>query len=239
MTTTKATRRAGLAPLTQCKTIFLVDDHALIRRGLAELINEQPDLEVCGEASTASEALEQIRDKMPDLAVIDLALEEGSGLELIKDIRYTNQAIRLIVASMHDEVIFAERVMKAGAQGYINKSEPAERFIDAIRTVLKGNISLSGRLSERIMRRAIGQGRGEHAASPLDTLTDRELQVLEMIGQGKKTRDIAGQLHLSVKTIDTYREHLKVKLSLKSGNELVHYAVAWGLEKVSPTDKIT
>ncbi len=232
MTTRKATRREGVSALTKTKSIFLVDDHVLTRRGLAELINEQPDLEVCGEASTASEALQQIRDKSPDLAVIDLSLGEGSGLELIKDIRYTNESIRLVVASMHDEDIFAERVMKAGAQGYVNKGEPAQRFIDAIRTVLKGQICVSDRLSNRIMRRAIGQNNGEAAASPLDTLTDRELQVLELIGQGKKTRDIAEQLHLSVKTIDTYREHLKVKLSLKSGNELVHYAVAWVLDKV-------
>lgn len=232
MTTHKAARRESVQTLPQCKSIFLVDDHVLIRRGLAEMINEQPDMEVCGEAATASDAMEQIRAKMPDLAVIDLSLKEGNGLELIKDIRYTNETIRLIVASMHDEDIFAERVMKAGAQGYINKSESAERFIDAIRTVLKGKISLSGQLSERIMRRAIGQSSGEDALSPLDTLTDRELQVLEMIGQGRKTRDIAEQLHLSIKTIDTYREHLKVKLSLKSGTELVHYAVAWVLEKV-------
>ncbi len=232
MNTRKATRREGVQALSQSKSVFLVDDHALTRRGLAEMINEQPDLEICGEAATASEALEKIRALTPDLAVIDLSLEEGSGLELIKDIRYNDETIRLIVASMHDEDIFAERVMKAGAQGYVNKNEPAQRFIDAIRTVLKGNIFLSDRLSDRIMRRAIGQTNGETTTSPLDTLTDRELQVLEMIGQGMKTRDIADQLHLSIKTIDTYREHLKVKLSLKSGNELVHYAVAWVLEKV-------
>lgn len=208
--------------------ILLIDDHALLRRGLAELIDQEPDMEVCGEAEDAAAALDLVEEETPDLAVIDLSLRDSSGLELIKQIKSRFPDVSLLVLSMHDENLFAERTLRAGAKGYVNKEEPAEKVIEAIREVLAGRIFLSGKMADRILHRLVDRDSGLER-SPIDTLSDREFEVLELIGKGLTTRQIAKQLHLSRKTVDTYRDHLKTKLQLKTANELVRYAVAWSL----------
>jgi DNA-binding NarL/FixJ family response regulator len=210
-----------------------------VRSGLVDLINNEADLEVCGEAADAPSALRMVSEKKPDLVVIDLTLREGSGLELIKQIRALDGGVRMVVSSMHDERLFAERVLGAGAMGYVNKQEPAEKLLDAIRQTLNGRVYVSEQIAERVLQR-VSRGSTSKEASPLQTLSDRELEVLNLIGEGLSTREIAEHLHLSVKTIDTYREHLKAKLGLKSANELVRYAVMWSLdpesERETPND---
>lgn len=213
--------------------IALIDDHALLRRGLAELINSEDDLEVCGEAADPSSALELIEREQPDLSVVDISLQEGSGLELIKQIKSQHPDVDVIVLSMHDENLYAERTLRAGAKGYVNKEAAADTVIKAIREVLAGRVYLSDRMSDRILHRIVDRD-AMPEESPIDTLSDRELEVLELIGRGLTTRQIARQLHLSRKTIDTYRDHLKTKLQLNTANELVRYAVAWTLGKEDP-----
>lgn len=202
--------------------VLIVDDHELVRAGLAELIDQEPDLAVGGEADGVSAAMECVKAERPDVAVIDLSLRDGSGLELIERIHEYDPAIPILVLSMHDELLYAERVLGAGALGYVNKQEPADRVLKAIRRVLDGQRYVSRRMAERQVGAA-----GPDSRSPLERLTDREMQVLRLIGAGKATREIAAELQLSVKTVDTYREHLKAKLGLESANELLRYAVAW------------
>ncbi|NIR44266.1 MAG: response regulator transcription factor [Gemmatimonadetes bacterium] len=208
--------------------VLLVDDHALLRRGLAGLIEQEPDMEVCGEAEDAATALDKAKELEPSLAIVDLSLKDGSGLELIKQLSSQLPDIQLLVFSMHDEKIFAERALRAGARGYVNKEESADKVIEGIREVLAGRIFLSGKMADRILHRLVDRD-AVLERSPVASLSDRELEVLELIGKGLTTRQIAEQLHLSRKTIDTYRDHLKRKLQLSTANELVRYAVAWTL----------
>lgn len=208
--------------------ILLVDDHEIVRAGMKDLIESEPDLVVCGQASGAPEAVELLRQTQPHIVILDLSLAEGSGIELAKQIKSMEPTTRVIVCSMHDEALYAERALHAGAMGYINKQEPVERILVAIRGVLEDRVVVSRRIADRILHRAARRDR--KPGSPIETLSDRELQVLELIGQGMATRDIAETLHLSVKTIDSYRENLKAKLGLQSATELVRYAVAWTLD---------
>ncbi|MGD2218050.1 MAG: response regulator transcription factor [Gemmatimonadales bacterium] len=210
--------------------IVLVDDHALVRRGLAEMIDRESDLEVCGEAADVSEALDLIETAEPELAIVDITLKEGSGLELIKQIKLRYPAVRMLVLSMHDEKIYAERALRAGATGYLNKEEPADKVIEAVREVLAGRIYLSGQMADRILQRLVDR-ESDLERSPIDALSDRELEVLELIGRGLTTSQIAKELHLSRKTVDTYRENLKAKLQLSTAAELVRFAVAWTLDQ--------
>lgn len=210
--------------------IVIVDDHPIVRHGLARLIDGEPDLHVCASASTPAEALDAVRREKPDLALVDLALGEESGLELIKSLRALRPELRVLVISMHDEVHYADRVLRAGALGYIMKQEPAEQMIAAIHQVLAGNIYLSEPMAVSLLNRMVGEKKRAEGESPLDRLSDRELQVLEYIGKGFGTREIAEKLHLSVKTVENYREHLKTKLKLRTSTELVRYAVRWELE---------
>lgn len=210
--------------------ILLVDDHALVRRGLAEMIDREPDLEVCGEAADASRALDLIETAEPELVIVDITLKEGSGLELIKQIKVRHPSVRMLVLSMHDEKIYAERALRAGATGYLNKEEPADNVIEAIREVLAGRIYLSGQMADRILHRLVDR-EADLERSPIDALSDRELEVLELIGRGLTTRQIARELRLSRKTVDTYRENLKAKLQLSTAAELVRFAVAWTLDQ--------
>lgn len=205
--------------------VMIVDDHELVRHGMADLIRQEPDLEVCGEAADAATAVREVELKNPDLIVIDITLREGQGLELIKQIRAINPTVKMLVSSMHDERLYAERVLRAGAMGYVSKAESASKLVEAIRRVLAGRIYLSPQMADRVMHR-LAQGKDDLQHRPLENLSDRELTVLELIGQGMSTRQIAQKLHLSVKTIDSYREHLKTKLNLQNANELVRYAVA-------------
>ncbi len=222
-----ATKSAGAGG--RIVRVLIVDDHPIVRRGLAELIDQEPDLEVCGEASDAPEALQQVRATHPDVVVVDIALKSGNGIELIKQIKACDSDIKMLVSSMHDESLYAERALRAGAMGYINKREAVDKVIDAIRNVLRDKIYLSGRMTDRVLHQMREGGSIEQSA--VDRLSDRELEVFELIGQGLGTRQIASKLHVSVKTVESYREHIKIKLDLQSGTELTHHAVKWVLEK--------
>lgn len=206
--------------------VLLVDDHPIVRQGLAQLINQQPDLQVCAQAEDAHQALEKIGVSRPDLAIVDLSLKSMSGLELMKDIKIQYPNLPVLVLSMHDESLYAERALRAGAKGYIMKQEAPEKLLEAIRQVQKGNIFLSDRMGARMLQQMVS-GRNDPSAPSLEMLSDRELEVFQLIGQGVGTRQIAERLHLSVKTIESYREHIKRKMRLNSGTELVQHAVHW------------
>jgi len=208
--------------------ILIVDDHPLVRAGFAQLIGDCPDLEVCGEAGDMAEALKQIDATSPDLAIIDLSLAGGSGLDLIEHIKSRDKKILMLVASMHDETLYAERVLAAGARGYINKQEAQDRIIQAIRQVLGGKVYLSQQMTERLLRGMVDAS-GEKR--DIDSLSNRELQVFELIGQGVTTSQMAGQLNLSTKTIETHQAHIKKKLGLGSAHELTQRAIRWVMEQ--------
>ena len=205
--------------------ILVVDDHPIMRAGLTQLIAQQPDLAVCGEAEDARGALAAIEAHPPDLAIVDISLKESSGLDLIKDIRARWPKLPVLVLSMHDEAIYAERVLRAGARGYVTKSEVSSKVVEGIRKVLAGEVYVSEKIASKMISSLVGGG--ELDMFPIDRLTDRELQVLGLIGQGLQTRDIAERLHLSTKTVDAHREHIKRKLNLDSAAKLVRYAVHW------------
>ena len=206
--------------------VMIVDDHPIMRHGLAQLIDAQPELEVCSWAGTAAEALASIPDKKPELALLDISLPDRNGLELLKDLRVLYPEVNVLMVSMHDESLYAERALRAGAKGYIMKEEAADKLIEAIRTVLDGKIYVSVEMSARIIEMFSGSNGGSSAA-PLSRLTDRELEVFEEIGRGKATREVAEMLGISVRTVDAHRAHLKKKLGMKDGSELVRYAVRW------------
>ena len=207
--------------------VFLVDDHEMVRKGLAQLIGQESDLVVCGEAPNAREALQALGSVRPDVAVIDIALEKDlGGLELIRIIRSRYPDMAILALSMHDESMFAERALRAGAQGYIMKTEAVDTLLSGIRRVAAGEICLSDRIAETILRGALGKGR-KQGGDPIDLLTDRELEVFQLIGRGIGTSRIAARLFLSVKTIETYRARIKEKLSLPSGAALNTYAIRW------------
>lgn len=209
--------------------VLIVDDHSLVRRGMVELLSHERDLTVCGEAADLPSAFRMLREARPDVAVVDITLNSGNGLELIKEIKACHPHVRIVVSSMHDESLFGERCLRAGAAGYVNKEEAAEKVVAAIRTVLAGRLYLSDQLAQRMLMRAVGQT-DAGTASPLDSLTDRELEVFALIGQGLTTRQIAEKLDLSVKTIESYRENIKSKLDLKNAAELSLHAVHWTME---------
>lgn len=206
--------------------VFLVDDHPPMRRGLALLIGQEPDLVVCGEAEDLGSAIDGIRDSKPEVVVVDLTLKDSSGLELIKSLKTRDPKLKVLVLSMHDENIFAERALRAGAKGYIMKEETTEGIVRAIHTVLAGEVYLSPRMSSKILRRVTGE-RTPYKDSELAGLSDRELEVFQRIGQGLTTRQIAEKLHLSIKTVESYREQLKNKLGLENASQLVQAAVKW------------
>ncbi|MGC1274910.1 MAG: response regulator transcription factor [Planctomycetaceae bacterium] len=212
------------------RAVFVIDDHPVVRDGYARLITNQPDLELAGETGDAALALAMIEKARPDLVLLDLSLKSGNGLELCKQINTKYPDIKILVVSMHDETLYAERVLRAGADGYVNKAEATRRLIDAVREVLSGKYYLSSRMRERMLTRAIGvDGFEDH--SPIDRLSDRELEVFEQIGSGMTTREIAANLELSPKTIESYRENLKAKLNLTNSTELTRHAVHWVLER--------
>lgn len=210
--------------------VLIVDDHPFMRRGLAQTINDQPGLCVCGEAGSVAEALRIIDTARPQLAVVDISLGEESGIELIQAIRQKWPEIKVLVSSMHDETLFAERALRAGALGYVNKGEPPDIFIAALLRVNSGQISLSERMTNRMLDQVLTD-KTEQMRSPIETLSNRELEVFEMIGKGLATKQIAAKLGLSPKTIETYREHIKQKLNLANSTELTRSAVQWVLEQ--------
>ena len=210
--------------------ILIVDDHPLVRTGFSQLIGDCPDLEVCGEAGDMAEALRQVDATSPDLAIIDLSLAGGSGLDLIERIRSRNKDILMLVASMHDETLYAERVLAAGARGYINKQEAQDSIIRAIRQVLSGKVYLSQQMTDRLLSGMVNSN-GEKR--DIDSLSNRELQVFELIGEGVSSSQIAEQLNLSIKTIETHQAHIKKKLGLGSAHELNQRAIRWVMDQQS------
>ncbi len=209
--------------------ILIVDDHPVVRAGLRELLAAEPSLSVVGEAADVHEGLRQVAALSPDLVIVDLSLRGSNGLDLLKRIRAEHPEVRMIVASMHDEADFADRALAAGAMGYVSKHEPLETILDAVRRVMGGRVYLSPQMTERMLQRMTRRGTARRA-TPIDGLSDRELEVFEAIGNGHSTREIAQQLQLSVKTIETHRENIKRKLGLANNSELIRRSWQWVLE---------
>jgi DNA-binding NarL/FixJ family response regulator len=218
---------------TRTKTIvFLIDDHPIVRKGIAALINSESDLEVGGEASNMQETLSLMNKSVPQLVIVDISLDGNNGIELIKNLSSRWPHVPLLAYSMHDESIYAERALRAGAKGYVMKQSPPEALLAAIRQVLKGKTYLSDQMSDRLLGKWVGAGpTTTPMALPIEKLSDRELEVLEALGLGQGTAQIADKLCLSVKTIETYREHLKHKLNLANSQELLRYAIEWSLNR--------
>ena len=206
--------------------ILIVDDHPIVRQGLSELVNHENDLIVCGQAEDANQAMKAVKELKPDIVIVDISLKETSGMELIKDLNVQYPKLPLLALSMHDESLYAERVLRAGAKGYIMKAEATEKVIMAIRKILSGEIYISDKMASKMMRKLVG-GSSEINASPVELLSDRELEVFQLIGKGFGTRQIAERLYLSVKTIETYRAHIKEKLNLEDSAALLRYAIQW------------
>jgi DNA-binding NarL/FixJ family response regulator len=208
-------------------SIAIVDDHPLVREGLSARIAAQPDMEVCGEADGIEAGLELVVARRPSLVIVDIALRDGHGIDLIKRIVAAGVQTRMLVVSAYDESLFAERALRAGALGYINKQELQGKVIEALRTVLRGERYLSSAMAQRLIAQAIGS---RAAQGGTEALTDRELQIFQLVGRGKSTREIAHELNVSVHTIDSHREHIRAKLDLRSGTELIQRAVQWHIE---------
>lgn len=206
--------------------ILIVDDHPVVRRGLVAMINQEEDMEVMFEAEDYYQGLDNIRNEEIDLAIIDLTLKDIGGLELVKQVKAINENLPMLVLSMHDETLYAERVLRAGARGYIMKQEGTDKLIDAIRAVMRGDVYVSEQMSSRMLGKFVG-GKRDTGSSPLERLSDRELEVFELIGRGFATREVAERLCVSIKTIESHREHIKEKLHLKNANELVQHATQW------------
>jgi DNA-binding NarL/FixJ family response regulator len=210
----------------KCK-VFLVDDHPIVRQGLALFIEREPDLMVCGEAEDATSALQAIRESAPDFVILDISLNGPDGLELLKTLRVRYPNLPALVLSMHDESVYAERALRAGANGYIMKQEAADKVITAIRHILGGDVYLSDRLTKQMLQQFVNGSISPR--DPLAKLSDRELEVFRLIGAGHGTRQIADELHVSTKTVESYQAHIKEKLALRNARELVQYAVEWSL----------
>jgi DNA-binding NarL/FixJ family response regulator len=214
--------------VSKCK-VFLVDDHPIVRQGLALFIEREPDLMVCGEAEDATSALQAIRESTPDFVILDISLDGRDGLELLKTLRAGHPNLPVLVLSMHDESVYAERSLRAGANGYIMKQEAADKVITAIRQILGGDVYLSDRLTKRMLQQFVNGSISPR--DPLAKLSDRELEVFRLIGAGHGTRQIADELHVSAKTVESYQAHIKEKLALRNARELVQHAVEWSLAK--------
>lgn len=208
------------------RRILIVEDHPIVRRGLRELLEREPDLMICGEAEGNFEALKAARESSPDLAIVDLSLKEGHGLDLIKTLRREKPKIRVLVLSAHEESLYAERALRAKAGGYIMKQEAPENLVKAVRRVLRGEIYVSDPISRMLLEK-LASGESLDDESPIARFTDRELEVFRLLGQGHTSRVIADSLCVSIKTVETYREHIRRKLGLKNSSELLRQAIAW------------
>lgn len=206
--------------------VLLVDDHPILRAGLGRLINQEADMMICGEAEDGATAFDLAGTLNPDIAVIDISLKGSNGIELVKNLKARYPELPTLVLSMHDESLYAERALRAGSLGYIMKEEAIEQVLVAIRKVLQGEIFLSEKMKSKMLQQ-MASGKGKVVSSPIEQLTDRELEVFRLIGEGCSTRQIAGQLHLSVRTVEAYREYIKSKLNLKNATELVQHAFHW------------
>lgn len=208
--------------------ILIVDDHPIVREGLAMHIATQHDLEVCGEAEDLPGTMALLGAVRVDVAIIDISLKDSNGLELIRRIRNVNKEVRILIWSMYPESLYAERALRAGAQGYLNKGEATQHVLEAVRSVLQGRVYVSGELANQFMQRAIGRGVAER--SPIETLSDRELEAFQFIGEGMNTEAIARKMHVSPKTVETFRSRIKDKLGLNNINELIQRACQWVVE---------
>ena len=217
-------------PAAAQSRVLIVEDHPITREGLAYLINRQPGMTVCGHAEAAPQALEVLKSSEPDLVIVDLTLPGKSGLELIKDIKALHPGLPVFVISMHEESLYAERVLRAGARGYITKEAGGEKVIEAIRQVLRGDIYVSNSVSARILE-IFTRGQSERKRSSIEQLSDREFEIFELIGTGLSSRRIADRLHLSAKTVDTHRASIKKKLNFKTTSELISYAARWAASR--------
>jgi DNA-binding NarL/FixJ family response regulator len=213
------------------KRVFIVDDHPVFRDGLARIVAQVPDLVVCGEADNARQAFDAISRLKPDLVLMDISLPGKSGLELLQDVHAVNPELPVLVISMHDETLYAERVLRAGGRGYLMKQEGPEKMMQAMVKVLNGQVFTSERTTAAILD-GISRPRSSASTSTIGKLTDRELEILTLIGQGRDNHRIAQDLHISLKTVDTHRAHIREKLGLRNGTELIHYAVRWVGEQV-------
>jgi DNA-binding NarL/FixJ family response regulator len=212
---------------TKTKTrVLVIDDHPILRKGVAQLINVQPDFTVCGETDDTRKVISTIQSSKPDVVILDVSLKGASGIEALKDIKAQFPDLKVLMLSMHDESIYGSRALRAGASGYIMKQEAPEIMLEALRKVVKGDVYLSQRLSTRMLNTFVGHDKGA-LASPMDALSDRELEVFALLGQGHGTRAIAEKLNLSVKTVESHRAHIKEKLNLTNAMELTHHAIQW------------
>jgi DNA-binding NarL/FixJ family response regulator len=210
--------------------VFLVDDHPIVRQGLTQLINQEPDMIVCGEAEEAHSVPDALATLLPDILILDISLNGPDGLDLLKLIRTTDGELPILVLSMHDESLYAERALRAGANGYIMKQEATEKVLDAVRRILRHELYVSDRVNNRILQQLVARPSGNRKIS-LDCLSDRELEVFCLIGQGHGTREIADTLHLSIKTVESYQAHIKEKLGLAGGRALMQRAIEWRINE--------
>lgn len=206
--------------------MLIVDDHPLIRQGIRTLLSHEADIEVCGEAESAADALAVIEKTKPDVATVDLSLKESSGLELIKDIRIRFPKMLILVVSMRDEGLYAERALRAGALGYVTKDEGPQKILEGLRKILQGQVHVSEKMASKVMSKIIA-GTSEKSSSPVSQLTDRELAVFELLGKGLPSREVAKNLHISPKTVESHRERIKEKLKLDSATDLLKHAIQW------------
>ncbi len=206
--------------------IYIVDDHPLVRQGLTQIVANEADMEICGEAEDSPAAIRGVGEANPDAIIVDISLKGANGLELIKNLKAIHEDIPILVFSMHDETIYAQRALRAGAKAYVMKKESPSKVVDAIRKIIQGEIYVSPSVADQVLHQIVN-GPGNVSTSPVDRLTDRELEVVQLIGRGLSSREIAESLHLSVKTIESHRAHVKEKLSLRNATELVQFSVQW------------
>jgi DNA-binding NarL/FixJ family response regulator len=222
MSKAKAPKSTEATPVK--RKIFLVDDHPIVRQGLAQLVNNEPDLVVVGQGEDAYTALRAIREAKPDLVLVDVSLKDSDGIELLKELKSQSPDTPALVVSMHDESLYAERALRAGAGGYVMKQEAPQTLLAAIRTVLAGQVYVSSKMGATLLQRMVA-GKKRDGGLPMDRLTDRELEIFRMIGGGGSVKEIADKLFLSVKTVEAHREHIKEKLNIKSSAELLRFAI--------------
>jgi len=218
------------SPATGKKKVFVIDDHPIVRERVAELINQEPDLEVCGEAEDAVQAVKAITAAPPDIAIVDITLKDTYGIELIKQLKDLHPKLPILVLSMHDESLYGERALRSGAKGYLTKQEASKKIVDAIRRILRGEIYVSDKLAGTLVRKVAG-GDTTAGGSPVDVLTDRELEVFQLLGQGLTVREVAERLFVSAKTVEAHREHIKQKLNFKTSSELLRFAIQYTLQE--------
>ena len=210
--------------------VLVVDDHPIVRQGLTQLINQESDFVVCGDAGDIPQALSAIEDCKPDIIIVDISLGHTSGIRLIEDLSHNFPELSILALSMHDESIYAERCLKAGAKGYIMKQEPPEKVVSALRKILDGDIYISDKLGTKLLNKFVTK-RADSSGSPVELLSNRELEVFQLVGQGLKTRKIAEELHLSVKTVETYIDHIKKKMNFDDSRDLFLHAVQWTMNE--------